>query len=163
MNAVSLGGVTLGAAILVLTAIRWWFKEAHKIGALVPFLLSTAYGMLAILTTGGALGTLAGIALWGSNGLGDLGLVYGVGGTTQDVTRAHQIAITPGGYVVVLLLTFTIAGLIKWAKAIPVSKLLFGILCGICLGLSGTIAGTAAVPLASGVNIVGLGFTAYLR
>jgi hypothetical protein len=163
MNTVTLGGVAIGTGILVLTGIRWWFREKRQIAALTPFLLSAAYGMLAILTTGGILGGAAGIALWGANGLGDLSLVYGVGGTTSNVTRAHQVALAPGGYVIVFLLTLVIVGLWKWAGRIPTGKLFFGIIAGICLGLSGTVAGAAAVPLASGVNALGLGFTAILQ
>jgi hypothetical protein len=163
MNTVTLGGVAIGAGILVLAGLRWWFREKRQIAALTPFLLSAIYGMLAILTAGGLLGGAAGIALWGANGLGDLALVYGVGGTTADVTRARQIALSPGGYVVVFLLTLVIVGLWKWAGKIPTGTLFFGIVAGSCLGLSGTIAGAAAVPLASGVNAIGLGFTAILR
>lgn len=163
MTTVTLGGLTVGLAILVLTGLRWWFRENHQISALVPFLLSAAYGMLAILTAGGIIGTTLGWALWGANGLGDLSLVYGVGGTTADVTRTHQVALNSGGYVVVLLLTVTIAGLWKWASRIPTGKLLSGILAGACLGLSGAVAGAAAVPLASGANAIGIGFTMVLQ
>ncbi|SOB84222.1 hypothetical protein [Streptomyces sp. 1331.2] len=159
MNTVTLGGLAVGASLLVLSAIRWWFRDGHQPAAAVPYLLATAYGMLAILTTGGLLGGSAGVALWGANGLGDLSLVYGVGGTTTDVTRANQVALSPGGYVIVLLLTVVIVGLWKWAGKVPNGKLAAGIGTGVCLGLSGTIAGAAAVPLASAVNAAGVLFT----
>lgn len=162
MNIVTLGGLTAGIGILILTGMRWWFREGHKPAALVPFLLAFAYGMLAIISTGGLISGIAGATLWGANGLGDLALVYGVGGQSANVTRAAQTALSNGGYVVVLLLTLVIFGLAKWAKKVPVSKLAFGALAGICLGLSGTVAGVAAVPLASAANGVGLIFTAML-
>lgn len=163
MNIVTLGGLTAGIGILILTGIRWWFREGHTGAALVPFLLAFAYGMLAVLSTGGLLSGIAGATLWGANGLGDLALVYGVGGHSANVTRGAQTALSDGGYVVVLLLTLVVFGLGKWAKKVPVSKLVFGALAGICLGLSGTIAGVAAVPLASTVNGLGLAFTAVLQ
>ncbi|MET9617539.1 hypothetical protein [Kitasatospora indigofera] len=163
MNTVTLGGLTVGTALLILSAIRWWFRDGHQPAAAVPYLLATAYGMLAILTTGGILGGTAGVALWGANGLGDLSLVYGVGGNTGDVTRARQIALSDGGYVMVLLLTVILFGLWKWATKVPNGKLAAGIGTGVCLGLSGTVAGAAAVPLASAVNAAGILFTQAMK
>ncbi len=159
MNTVTLGGVAVGSALLVLSVIRWWFHDGHKPAAAVPYLLATAYGMLAVLAAGGLLGQVAGLTLWGANGLGDLSLVYGVGGSSTNVTRVHQIALADGGYVIVLLLTVALFGLWKWAKKVPNGRLAAGAATGICLGLSGTVAGAAAVPLASAVNAAGLLFT----
>lgn len=156
---VSLGGVTVGAGILIAYGIYWWHREKRRPAALVPFALSTAYGMLLILSGGGILGWAAGTALWGANGIGDQSLIWGVGGTTMDVTRARQLVLQPGGHVVVALLTVTLVCLWMWAHKIRSWKLAFGILCGICLALSGTLAGAAAVPLGSGVNALGVAFT----
>lgn len=156
MNAVTLGGLTLGLSLLIWLGMRWFLKEGRQIAALAQTIACIAYGMLAIITTGGLIAGIAGIGLWGANGLGDLGLVYGVGGITGDVTRAHSVALTPGGYVVFALLTVTLACFAKWSRTVPISKILFGVLCGITLGLSGTVAGTAAVPLASAVNAIGV-------
>lgn len=156
---VSLGGVTVGSAILVGVLIRWYFQEKHKAAHLVPFTLSIAYGMLLILSGGGLLGGSAGIALWGANGLGDGALHYGVGGTTMDVTRVRQFVLDPGGHVVVLLITVALIALWKWAPKVRNWKIALGILCGICLALSGTMAGAAAVPLGSGVDALGVVFT----
>lgn len=159
MFIVTLGGVTTGAALLLLSLIRWWFKEKHKVTALVPFLLSFAYGQLAIITTGGLLGYLGALALWGGNGVGYLALVYGVDGNSPGITRAHQLALTDGGHVVVVLLTCALVGLCVWAKKVPSLKIVVGVVAGVCLGLSGTVAGLCAVPLASGANMLGLPFT----
>lgn len=156
---VTLGGVAVGAVLLVLFTIRWWFKEKHRPSAAVPFLLSVAYGMLLILSGGGLLGRASGVLLWGANGIGDISLVYGFGGGTADVTRAAQLVLTDGGHVVVLLLTVILIGLWKWAGKVPNGKIAAGITSGICLGLSGTVAGVCAVPLASGTNMLGLPFT----
>jgi hypothetical protein len=159
MHYVTLGGAAAGFGILVMAAIRWWFREKHKPAAAVPFLLALAYGTLLILSGGGLLGGLAGITLWGGNGLGDLALVYGVGGTTANVTRARQLVLTPGGHVVVLLFTLALIGLWKWAGKVPNGKIAAGIIAGVLLGLSGTYAGAAAVPLGSGADMLGLAFT----
>lgn len=157
---VSLGGVAIGAALLIAFGIRWFFQEKHRPVALVPYLLSLAYGMLLVLSGGGILGWLAGVALWGSNGLGDLALVWGVGGSTHDVTRSHRLVLDPGGHVVVLLVTVVLVCFWKWAKGkIPHYKIAWGSLTGISLGLSGTLAGAAAIPLGSLVNFLGTAFT----
>lgn len=155
MTTVTLGGFTVGLALIVIQAIRWWTRENHRIAALVPYLLSVAYGMTAIYGVGAILGGLFHIALWGANGLGDLSLVFGVGGTTHDVTGGHTGALTSGGYAVVALLTVVLVCLCVWARSVPVWKVIAGTMAGICLGLVGSVASTAAVPLASAVNAIG--------
>jgi hypothetical protein len=162
VNVVTLGGTTLGVAILVLVGMRWWWQDKHQPAALAPFLLCLAYGMLAILSAGGLLGGLADVALWGSNGIGDLALVWGVGGDSPNVTRAGGSPLTDGGHAVVLLVTCVIVGLWKWARKIRTSTLSLGALAGISLGLNGSVAGLAAVPLASAVNLIGAGLTEIL-
>jgi hypothetical protein len=159
MNLVTLGGVTVGSGILIAYGIYWWFREKHKTAVVLPFILAAAYGMLLILSGGGLLGRAAGLTLWGANSLGDHALRWGVGGSTMDVTRARQLVLDPGGHVVVLLLTVALVCLWKFAKKLRSWKIGVGILCGICLALSGTLAGAAAVPLGSGVNAAGVVFT----
>jgi hypothetical protein len=156
---VTLGGVTVGASILIAYATYWWHREKHHPRAVVPFLLALVYGMLLILSGGGLLGWAAGITLWGANGIGDYSLIWGVGGTTMDVTRARQLVLQPGGHVVVVLMTVTLVSLLVFARKLRSWKVFVGVACGICLALSGTIAGAAAVPLGSGVNALGSVFT----
>lgn len=164
MNTATIGGVCVGLSLLIGILVRWWYKENHKIAALVPYLLSFAYGTLAILTVGSVLAGAAGITLWAGNGLGDLGLVFGIGGTTGNVTRGAQAVLTQGGYVVMFLFTALMVSLVLFGKdRIPVGKLLAGTVMGIMLGLSGTWAGVAAVPLASAVNALGYPATAMIR
>lgn len=158
-TAVTLGGVTVGSCILAAYAVYWWFREKHAGRALVPFVLAAAYGMLITLSGGGLLGWGARLALWGANGVGDKALSWGVGGTTMDVTRARELVLDPGGHVVVLIVTVVLLALWKWAKKLRSWKLAVGLLCGICLALSGTVAGAAAVPLGSSVNAMGVVFT----
>jgi hypothetical protein len=153
---VTLGAVFTGFALLIVYGFYWWHREGHAVTALGSWLLAMAYGMLAILTTGSALWVIAGTALWGSGGLGDLALVFGVGGTTGDVTASHTVALTSGGSFVVGLLTVVMACLLTFGRhRIPWLKTVGGMLAGICLALSSVVAGPAAVPLASAVNLLG--------
>lgn len=160
--AINLGGVAAGVAVILWFAIRWWFAEQHRWTALVPFVLALLYGMLAALAAYGsasALGWAVWLNLWAANVGGYAGLVYGVGGTAPDVTRAGQLALTSGGYVVVLLLTVVLIALCKFAKRIPTGKIAAGAFAGIAIALSGSVAGVAAIPLGSGANLLGSGFT----
>lgn len=160
MGNVTLGGVAVGICGIIWMLARWWFKEKHQAAALVPYLLSIAYGILAVITGGGALYFAAGTMLWGANGLGDLSLVYGVGGSTGNAGTAHQQALTQGGYVVVLCLTVLLACVAKWSDKLPRAKFLVGSGTGVCLGLSSAFASVAAVPLVSAVNALGTPLTA---
>jgi hypothetical protein len=160
--AINLGGVTLGVGIIVLFAMRWIMREKKRLGALVPFVLSLLYGMLAALAALGAwsaLGALTWLGLWAGNVAGYAGLVWGVGGNAPDVTRAQQIVLTDGGYAVVFILTLVLIGLLKWGPKQSKHKILLGVLAGILVALSGNVAGVAAIPLGSGVNFAGTGFT----
>jgi hypothetical protein len=158
---VSLAGIAAATGIVIYFGMFWWLKEGHKPKKLVSFLLAIAYGILAILGTAGAwsgLGAISWGALWVNNLAGYAGLVWGVGGTDQDVTRAQQIVLTPGGYVILFLCTVVLFALIKFSK-VAKAKVIFGFIAGCGLGLSGSVAGAAAVPLASGANALGVVFT----
>lgn len=160
-STVSLAGIAAATGVIIWFLIHWWVREGHKPKKLVSFLLALAYGMLAVIGTAGAaslLGGVAWLALWANNLAGYAGLVWGVGGTDQNVTRAQQIVLTPGGYVILFLGTVVLAALITFSK-VAKAKVIFGFLAGCGLGLSGTIAGAAAVPLASGANMLGIAFT----
>lgn len=158
---VSLAGIAAATGILIWFTIHWWIKEGHKPKKLISFLFALAYGILAVIGTGGALSVLGGVAwlaLWANNLAGYAGLVWGVGGSSYDVTRAQQIVLDPGGYVILFLCTVILAALVKFSK-VAKAKVVFGFLAGCGLGLTGTIAGAAAVPLASGANMLGIVFT----
>jgi hypothetical protein len=160
--AINLGGVAVGVAVIAWFAIRWWFAEQHRWAALVPFVLALLYGMLAGLAAYGSasvLGAAVWLNLWAANVSGYLALVYGVGGTAPDVTRAGQLALTSGGYVIVFLVTVVLVALCRFAKRIPTGKILAGAFAGIAIALSGSVAGVAAVPLGSAANLLGSGFT----
>lgn len=154
-GAVTLGGVTTGLCILAWITVRWWKLDRPAWKPLLPYLGGVAYGMLLILAAGGLLGAVADVALWGANGLGDAALEYGVGGTSPEATRAKQIALSPGGGSVVIVMTVVMAATWRFSKKLPKKDLGLGMLTGICLGLSGGIAGIAAQALAPAVNSIG--------
>ncbi|KUL59661.1 MULTISPECIES: hypothetical protein [Streptomyces] len=167
---VSLGGAAVGTIILFLVLQRWWLKGSkgksdgdggggRSWKTLLPFGLGSLYGMLAILAAGGLLGTIVGIALWGANGLGDLALIYGVGGNSPMASRGQQLALTDGGHVIVLLTTALVIGAWRWSKKFPRKQVGLGVLCGICLGLNAGIAGIMAIPLANFANVAGSWWT----
>ena len=155
MNVVSLGGVTVGLSILTWIAVRWWNKHRGKWTVLIPFAVSSLYGMLLILSAGGILGGLAGIALWGQNLAGDAALEYGVGGNSPDVTRSFNLALSDGGHAMVLILTVAMVAVWKFSKRLPRMDVGLGILAGVALGLSSGVAGWAAEILAPVVNTGG--------
>ncbi len=160
--AINLGGVALGVGIILAFVMRWVMKEKKRLGALVPFVLSLLYGMLAALAALGAwsvLGAVSWLGLWAGNVAGYATLVWGIGGNAPDVTRAQQIVLDDGGYVIVFLFTIVLVCLLKWGPKQSKSKILLGCLAGILIALSGNVAGIAAIPLGSGVNFAGQGFT----
>lgn len=154
-NLVTLGGVTVGLCILTFVLVRWWQKQKPKWQPLLPFVLASFYGMLLILSAGGILGGLAGVALWGSSELGDAALKYGVGGGTPSVTRESPLGLTDGGHAMVLILTVAFAATWRFSKKLPRADVGMGALCGICLGLSSGVAGWAADVLAPTVSWTG--------
>jgi hypothetical protein len=162
---ISLGGIAVGFAVIAAFVVRWWLKEGRSWIALIPFVFALLYGMLAAISaynSVSALGAVAWLAIWAGNLAGYVGLVWGVGGTDRNVTRAVPIAIEPGGYVILFLLTVVFVCLLAWGgKKIPRGKLAAGALAGALLALSGTVAGIAAIPLGSATNAAGAIFTSY--
>lgn len=161
MQFVTIGGVTVGIAILIHHLVGWWpsLKTLSKdpmgqAAKLAPFLIAWSYGVLAILGVGGLVGWAADTALWISNWLGDVALVWGVGGKAgQPVAAAAYLPLTQTGGAVVLILTVALLAAVKKSKYGRDIKL--GAWCGVCLGTSAGIAGFAAVPLAQAVNWAG--------
>ncbi|MEV3946991.1 MULTISPECIES: hypothetical protein [Streptomyces] len=166
-TAVSLGGITFGTIIVVLVTLRWWKKggggkKSDDGGGrdwkqLIPFAVALAFGILAVLAAGpvSALGLITRLGLWGGDGIGYAYLVWGIGGNSPDVTRANPVVLTDGGYMIFAIWTAVMIGLYLWSRKLPRLQTALGILAGILLGLSQGIAGMAAVPLASAVNVAG--------
>ena len=157
----TLGGVTIGLALLIRHLIHWWpglkslqSTPLQHAGALLPFLAAWCYGVLAILGIGGLVGWIADTALWITNWLGDAALVWGVGGTAGVTSRGPAyLPLTQTGAAIVLLMTVALIAAIK--KSSRGADLKAGAWCGICLGTSAGIAGFAAVPLAQAANSIG--------
>jgi hypothetical protein len=161
MNFVTIGGVTVGLAILAHHIVSWWpgartlrKDPARQLGALAPFLAAWAYGALTILTVGGLIGWIAKTTLWISNWLGDAALVWGVGGRSgQTASRTTYLPLTQTGGAIVLILTVAVLAATK--KSRYGRDIKAGSWCGICLGTSAGVAGFAAVPLAQAANWLG--------
>jgi hypothetical protein len=160
-EAVTMGGLVLGLGLVILNVGTWWpgVKRLQKdpaghVLALCPFLYSWCYGVLLILCAGGLIGWAAGAALWGGNWGGDAVLVWGVGGQAQDtITRGTAQVLTNGGHAVVLLMLFVLVVLARRARSrAPIWQ---GVLSGVLMGKVAGVAGAAAVPLASTVNLLG--------
>jgi len=161
MNYVTYGGVTIGLCILLYELVTWWpgrkalMKDpARQAAELLPFLLSWSYGCLTTLGIGGLIGLASGAALGLSNWLGDVALVWGVGGSSGQLAAAPSFVPLSGpGIALVLILTIGIVAAAK--KSRHGSAIKRGSWCGICLGTSAGVAGFAAVPLATAVNWLG--------
>ncbi|MFF9324025.1 hypothetical protein ACF1AY_04830 [Streptomyces sp. NPDC014776] len=161
MTVVTYGGVTIGLLVLAWHIADWWpglkslrSKPVQHAGALLPFLLAWSYGVLVTLGIGGLIGWAARTALWISNWLGDVALVWGVGGQAgQSAGRVEYLPLTQTGGGIVLILTAVMIVLTR--KTRYGSDLKRGVWCGLCLGTSAGIAGFAAAPIAVAANWLG--------
>lgn len=157
----TLGGVTVGLAVLIHHLIDWWpgpktltKDPVRQAARLAPFLIAWCYGVLGVLTVGGLVGFVFDAALWATNWLGDVALVWGVNGPVGTPSRTSTyLPLTKAGSGIVLLLTVGILGARK--KSPWRSDINRGMWCGLGLGTSAGIAGFAAVPLAEAVNWLG--------
>ncbi|WP_338907062.1 hypothetical protein [Streptomyces nigra] len=161
MNYVTFGGVTIGLCVLIYHVVEWWpgskalrGNPVHYAADLAPFLVSWAYGCLTTLGVGGLVGLISGTILGLSNWLGDVALVWGVGGSSgQLAARATFVPLSGPGIAVVLILTVAFTAAVKKSKyGVDLKR---GAWCGICLGTSAGVAGFAAVPLAQAANWLG--------
>lgn len=155
---VSLGGITVGLSLFAWDFTRWWTSHKKRfsvkaLSALLPQFLCMAYGALLVLSAGGLIGALADWSLWGTNQVGNVVLVYGLGASTPNVTRSSQLALTPGGHAAIIIITVVVAAVcsrrgFRWD---------FGrqILAGISLGLASSIAGVVGIVVAPSVSWAG--------
>jgi len=165
-GSVSLGGLTVGLGIMAWHIAQWWwakssgkrFRDKFK-SSWRPLVLPTvplaSYGMLLILSTGGVLGGAANFALWGSNHVGRVAIERGVGGDDVNTTRTTSLVLENPGHAVVLIMTVVVVAAIVFNKSARRSDLLLPVLAGICLGLSGGVAGWAAQGLGPAVDTLG--------
>lgn len=161
MNYVTYGGVTIGLCLLAHQLFTWWpgrkaltKDPARHAAELLPFLLSWSYGCLTTLGVGGLIGTASSAVLGISNWLGDVALVWGVGGNVgQLAARGTFLPLTGPGVTIVLVLTVCVV--VSAKKSSRGGDIKRGAWCGITLGTSAGIAGFAAVPLAQAANWLG--------
>lgn len=162
MTYVTIGGVTVGLMILAWFVTSWWpgLKPLQKdpvrhAAALLPFLLSWAYGALTVLGIGGLIGWAARTTVWITSWLGDVALVWGVGadaGQRAGGTVYLPLTQTGGALVLILTVIVTVAAKKSSKHGSAISR---GAWCGMTLGTSAGIAGFAAVPLATAANWLG--------
>ncbi|MFD6550372.1 hypothetical protein [Streptomyces sp. NPDC058398] len=153
---VSLGGVTAGLSLFAWDFTRWWASHKKRLtvkalSALMPQLLCISYGALLILCAGGIVGAIADWSLWSTNPVGDI--VYGLGATTPNVTRASHLALTPGGHAAVIVITVVLLAVcsrrgFRW-------DFVRQILSGVSLGLASSIAGFVGIIVAPTVSWAG--------
>jgi hypothetical protein len=156
MIVVTLGGVTVGLILLMWQITDWWpgvkglrKAPARHAGALLPFLLAWAYGVLGVLTTNGLIAWAFDTALWASNWIGDAVAWIGVGARTGVTAAGATLPLTGTGSLLVLILTACMIAAVKKTGSADLKR---GVWCGLCLGTSSSVAGLAAVPLANAVN-----------
>lgn len=155
---VSLGGVTVGLSLFAWDFTRWWTSHKKRLSlkalaALLPHVLCLAYGALLILCAGGIVGGIADWSLWGTNQVGDIVLVYGLGASTPMVTRSSHLALTPGGHAAIIIITVVIVAVcskrgFRW-------DFVRQILAGVTLGLASSVAGAVGYLAAPSVSWLG--------
>lgn len=155
---VSLGGVTTGLSLFAWDFARWFASHKKRLAlkalaALAPQILCMAYGALLVLSAGGLIGALADWSLWGTNQVGNIVLVYGLGASTPTVTRSSQLALTPGGHAAVIIITVVFIAIasrrgFRW-------DFVRHVLSGVSLGLASSIAGVVGVAVAPSVSWAG--------
>lgn len=159
MIIVTMGGVVLGLFILIRWAIEWWpgvkvlrTGWQHAAASAAPFIFSWCFGALCVMTVGGVIGMVADVTVWGGSWAGDMAGVVGVGAEAgQAAGRGGVQALTNGGKWMVLLIFAVWLG-VRSRKGTDTSAMHKGLLSGTLLGLSGSVLGKAAVPLASITN-----------
>lgn len=159
---------TLGAVLIGFVLLAWeissWYP-GHKtlltnprtaVGGLLPFLLCWGVGALTVMVVGGIVGWVGDTALWGLNTFGDGLLVYGVGAHSGTAPGSTAAPLTQGGLFITLIVLAVF--LARRKKGATASKWR-GWGSGIGLGMAGSIARYAAVPLASAANGAGVWLT----
>jgi hypothetical protein len=157
-SVVSLGGVTVGLSLFAWDFSRWWVSHKKRLTskalkALVPQVLCLTYGALLVLSAGGIIGAAADWSLWGTNQVGDVGLIYGLGSSTPNVTRTTHLALTAGGHAVIIIATVVVIAVsgirgFRW-------DFVRHILSGISLGLASSVAGAIGFLAAPTVSWLG--------
>lgn len=157
---VTLGGITIGLAALVRVAVDWWpgrkaftGRKADYLSALLPlmpFFWGYCFGVLVPLTFGGFLLWAGWAGVTAMSWLGDVALWAGVGSDIgTEAQRAARVTLTAQANAMMFLaLVVWVSVFARWRN----SYLVYGTVCGLCLGLTSGVAGKTAVPLASALD-----------
>jgi hypothetical protein len=156
----TLGTVLVGSVLAAYVIAQWypgrkaligpkWMQHA---GRLLPFLLSWCVGALSVMCVGGLVGVVSDLVVYGAGWLGDAALVWGVGGRRTASPAGVASPLTQGGLFVTCIVLAVFAA--RWSKG-EVRDKRFGLLSGICMGMSAGAVRLLAVPLASTVNLAG--------
>lgn len=148
----SLGGLVLAVAVLLLTTVRWWRRGAEMPGA-AALAGGLLIGLLSALCTGGLLG-LANHYLVRevTNPLGNK--IAGTG-AAQLLPQAAPAGLSIGGGVTTTALLVLVVLAWRCCDHQLRRQLTAGILSGSALGLAGGISGLAAATLIPAVNDIG--------
>ncbi|GGR04339.1 hypothetical protein [Kitasatospora griseola] len=148
----SVGGLALGLALLIGTALRWWHRgfPLPDALALAGGLLS---GLLAALCSGGLLGLATHLLVTrATNPLGNS--ATGAGGE-QLLAHPAEAGLTRPGGVATLLIVAATAILWRCCDARLRAQIGTGVMSGSALGLAAGISGLAAATLVPAVNDLG--------
>ncbi|MFD5565896.1 hypothetical protein [Kitasatospora griseola] len=147
----SVGGLALGLALLIGTALRWWHRgfPLPDALALAGGLLS---GLLSALCSGGLLGLATHLLVTrATNPLGN----KAIGGSEQLLAHPGEAGLTRPGGVATLLIVAATAILWRCCDARLRAQIGTGVMSGSALGLAAGISGLAAATLVPAVNTLG--------
>ncbi|MFJ7280289.1 hypothetical protein [Kitasatospora sp. NPDC098663] len=148
----SLGGLALAAAILVLTAARWWRHDRQMPGA-AALTGGLLVGLLGALCSGGLLGLAA--RRLTTDATNPLGNKLSGTGSGQLLPQAHAAGMSAGGGVATTLLAITVVLAWRCCDYQLRRQLTAGIVSGSALGLAGGVSGLAAATLIPATNALG--------
>ncbi|KDN80490.1 hypothetical protein [Kitasatospora cheerisanensis] len=156
----SVGGLALGLALLLATALRWW-RQGFPLPDALALAGGLLSGLLAALCSGGLLGLATHLLVTrATNPLGNKALGHDGG---QLLAHPGEAGLTrPGGVATLLLVVATVL-LWRCCDARLRAQIGTGVLSGSALGLAAGVSGLAAITLVPVVNAAGAQFLGALQ
>jgi hypothetical protein len=149
------GGLGIALAILALNLYGFWTVGKRDPKHLGPFAGAFCMGTLATLCIGGLLGWIAGTATAGTNTGGDRAVPGVTGQNGADIPAGTAGQLTPGGALLVFLLSVVFVVALKGAAKKATRRMIGGLICGICLAYTAAGAGLLDSTLTPLVNAAG--------
>lgn len=137
----SIGGLGIALAILIANLRPWWKSKKRDPKDLIPFGSGFAVGALATICGGGILGWLAGCAAGAANTAGRRAVPGATGTPDGSIAHASLGQLTPGGGLVVFLMTVGLVLAWKSTEKKEKKRMAGGVFCGTTLCLTAGIAG----------------------